>query len=97
MAFSHYDILLFTFLFNIFVVLVFALIYANIGTNNFQHLKVDTTLTYVDYFFYAITIQCGVGLPDITAITNLAKILASIQQIVLMGTGFTVASLLLIK
>jgi len=97
MAFSQYDILLFTFLFNLFVIFVFAMIYANLDSNNFQHLKVDKTLSYVDYFFYAITIQSGVGLPDITAITNVAKILASIQQIILMGTAFTVASLLLIK
>jgi hypothetical protein len=54
--------------------------------------KTDT-LTYVDYLFYAITIQCGVGLPDITALSNLAKILASIQQVILMGTGFILLSL----
>ena len=95
MAFSNYDILLFTFLFNLLVIFIFAMIYGNISQSNFKHMSSENELTYVDYFFYAITIQCGVGLPDITAVTNLAKILASIQQVVLMATGFIVASLLL--
>ena len=95
MAFSKYDILLTTFLYNLVVIFIFAMIYAHIPQNNFKHLASDKDLTYVDYFFYAITIQCGVGLPDITAITNLSKILASIQQVVLMGTAFIVASLLI--
>ena len=36
---------------------------------------------------------CGVGLPDITAVTNLAKILAMTQQIILMGSAFILLQL----
>jgi hypothetical protein len=40
--------------------------------------------------FYATTIQSSVGLPDITALTDLAKILAMIQQLALMASTFIV-------
>jgi len=83
----------YTFIFNICVILLFSFIYSQIAPNNFKAMNKTDTLTYVDYLFYAITIQCGVGLPDITALSNLAKILASIQQVILMGTGFILLSL----
>ncbi len=56
--------------------------------NNFQALNPKDDLTYIDYLFYSVTIQSGVGLPDITSVSNLAKILAIIQQLILMGTTF---------
>jgi hypothetical protein len=87
------NIVTYTFLFNIITILIFSIIYASISVNNFEALKLSDKLTYVDYLFYSTTIQCGVGLPDITAITDLAKILAIIQQIILLGSAFILMSL----
>ena len=77
-----------TLLFNIGVVLLFSVLYASIEPNHFQPLQPKDTLTYIDYLFYATTIQAGVGLPDITAVTNLAKLLAIVQQWIQIGTMF---------
>lgn len=79
-----------TFLFNILCIIFFAFIYSTINSNNFQPLNTNDKLTFIDYLFYSTTIQAGVGLPDITAITNLSKLLAIIQQTILMGTGLIV-------
>lgn len=76
------------FLFNLFIILLFTVIYANIPRRNFIHLKSDKDLTYLDFMFYSVTIQSGVGLPDITADTELAKFLALVQQLILMSSAF---------
>jgi len=86
-----------TFLFNIVTVLIFSIIYSSISPHNFEPLNPSDKLTYVDYLFYSVTIQCGVGLPDITALSDLAKILAMIQQIILMGSAFILLQLFLKK
>jgi hypothetical protein len=78
----------YTFLFNLLTAIVFSIIYASISPHNFEPLNPKDNLTYVDYLFYSVTIQSGVGLPDITALSDLAKILAMIQQLILMGTAF---------
>jgi len=86
-----------TFLFNILTIFVFSIIYSSISPHNFEPLNPKDKLNYVDYLFYSITIQCGVGLPDITALSDLAKILAMIQQIILMGSAFILLQLFLKK
>jgi hypothetical protein len=82
-----------TFLFNIVTIIIFSIIYSLISPHNFEPLNPKDKLTYVDYLFYSVTIQCGVGLPDITALSDLAKILAMIQQIILMGSAFILLQL----
>jgi hypothetical protein len=84
-----------TFLFNILTIFVFSIIYSSISPHNFEPLNPKDKLNYVDYLFYSITIQCGVGLPDITALSDLAKILAMIQQVILMGSAFILLQLFL--
>jgi hypothetical protein len=86
------NIVTYTFLFNIVVIIIFSIIYASISPSNFEPLKKEDKLTYIDYLFYAVTIQSGVGLPDITALTDLAKILTIIQQIILIGSTFILLS-----
>jgi len=86
------NIVTYTFLFNIIVIIIFSIIYASISPSNFQPLKPEDKLTYIDYLFYSVTIQCGVGLPDVTALSDLAKILTIIQQIILLGTAFILLS-----
>ena len=83
----------YTFLFNIFVIIIFSIIYALLQPSNFEPLRPEDKLTYIDYLFYSVTIQSGVGLPDITALSDLAKILTIIQQIILIGSTFFLVSL----
>lgn len=81
-------LVVYTFIFNIIAIIVFSLIYSSISPNNFQALNPKDELTYVDFLFYSVTIQSGIGLPDVTAFSDLAKILALIQQLILMSTAF---------
>jgi hypothetical protein len=78
----------YTFIFNIISIIIFSIIYASISPDNFKPLNPKDELTYIDYLFYSVTIQSGVGLPDVTALSDLAKILAMIQQLILMSTAF---------
>jgi hypothetical protein len=78
----------YTFLFNIAVVIVFSIVYSSIPPNNFEPLNPKDKLTYIDYLFYAVTIQTTTGLPDVTALTDLAKFLALIQMFILMGSAY---------
>jgi len=94
---SDYNIVQYTFLFNLIVIFIFAYIYSSIHPKNFLPLNPTDKLTYIDYLFYSITIQTGVGLPDITAQTDLAKILAGIQQLILMASAFIIISLFVKK
>ena len=87
------NVVTYTFLFNIAIIIIFSIIYSLISPNNFKPLQPNDKLTYIDYLFYATTIQSGVGLPDITALTDLAKILTIIQQLILMGSAFILISL----
>ena len=86
------NIVTYTFLFNIVVIIIFSIIYALISPSNFEPLKMKDKLTYIDYLFYAVTIQSGVGLPDITALSDLAKILTITQQLILLGSTFILLS-----
>ena len=91
------DTITYTFMFNIITILVFSVIYSSINSHNFAPLNPKDKLTYIDYLFYAITIQTGVGLPDVTALSDLAKILAMTQQLILMGSAFILFRLLFAK
>jgi hypothetical protein len=86
------DIVTYTFAFNIVAILIFSVIYASISPHNFEPLNPKDELTYIDFLFYAVTIQSGIGLPDVTALSDLAKILALIQQIMLMASAFILIS-----
>ncbi len=91
---SRVDVVTYTFIFNIVSIVIFAIIYSSIDKHNFKPLKPNDKMTYIDYIFYSITIQTGVGLPDITAVSDLAKILAGIQQLILMSSAFLLFRLL---
>ena len=82
------SVVTYTFLFNIAAVIIFSIVYSSISPHNFEPLNPKDQLTYIDYLFYAVTIQSGIGLPDITALSDLAKFLALIQQLLLMGSAY---------
>jgi len=94
---NYSKLVVYTFIFNIIAIIVFSLIYSSISPNNFQALNPKDELTYVDFLFYSVTIQSGIGLPDVTAFSDLAKILALIQQLILMGTAFILVLLFIKK
>jgi hypothetical protein len=77
-----------TLVFNLATALLFSALYAFIGPRHFQPLHPRDEMGYLDYFFYATTIQSGVGLPDITAVSAQSKILSILQQWALIGSVF---------
>ncbi len=77
-----------TFLFNLICIIIFAIIYSTVPKDNFMPLNKNDKLTFVDFLFYSLTIQSGIGLPDVTALSDLAKILAMIQQFMLLGSAY---------
>lgn len=78
----------YTFLFNILMIILFSIIYASISPHNFEPLNPKDKLTYIDYLFYSVTLQSGIGLPDVTALSDLAKTLAIIQQLIILGSAY---------
>jgi hypothetical protein len=81
-------IVTYTFIFNILMIIIFSIIYSSISPHNFEPLNKKDKLTYIDYLFYSVTVQSGVGLPDITAVSDVAKILAIIQQLIILATAY---------
>jgi hypothetical protein len=77
-----------TFLFNITMAILFSIIYYSISPDNFEPLNPKNKLTYLDFLFYAVTIQSGIGLSDVNVISPLAKILVLVQQLVFMASAF---------
>jgi hypothetical protein len=70
------------------MIIIFSIIYSSISPHNFEPLNKKDKLTYIDYLFYSVTVQSGVGLPDITAVSDVAKILAIIQQLIILATAY---------
>ena len=60
----------------------------SISSDNFAALQPTDKITNIDLIFYSTTIQSGVGLSDINAVTDLAKILAMIQQLIMLASVF---------
>jgi hypothetical protein len=71
--------------FNILCIIIFGLIYWSFKT----HFTKDETakkIIYgepIDFFFLSTTVQAGVGYQDLTAITNVSKIILMFQQFVM--------------
>jgi hypothetical protein len=60
----------------------------SISPDNFAPLQPKDKITYIDLIFYSTTIQSGVGLSDINAVSDLAKILSIIQQLIMIASVF---------
>ena len=63
----------------------------------YNELKDENDVDYLDYLFYSLTIQSGVGLPDVTALSDLAKILAMVQQLIVMGSAYILINIFYLK
>ena len=84
-----------TFIFNILMIIIFSIIYFYISPHNFEPFNPNDKLTYLDYLFYSVTIQSGIGLPDVTALSDLAKILVLFQQMSVIGSAYILLNLFL--
>ena len=82
------DIVTKTFLFNLICLIFFSFVYMSISSDNFAALQPKDKITYIDLIFYSTTIQSGVGLSDINAVSDLAKILSMIQQLIMIASVF---------
>lgn len=68
------------------VIIIFTCIYYFLSDEHFfieSHLLESKNIPFIDYLNLSITIQSTVGLPAIRARTNLARTVATIQQILL--------------
>jgi len=82
------DTVTLTFLFNMAMIVIFSITYSQISPHNFKALNPSDELTFLDFLFYAVTIQSGIGLPDVTALSDLAKALALCQQLSVIGSAY---------
>jgi hypothetical protein len=85
------------FIFQCVSILFFALVYSLIHPTNFITINNDSILTPIDYLFYSVTIQSGIGLPDITAQTQLSKSIAIVQQFTVIASTMVIVDLFLRK
>jgi len=75
--------------FNILCIIIFGFIYWTFQSH-FTKDKDFEKMIYgdpIDFFFLSTTIQAGVGYQDLTAVTNISKILLMIQQFIMITTN----------
>lgn len=89
---SHSTIVILV-LYNITVLILFTVIYTmceKYNPNSFNNVnpKSEIILTnFTDHLLLSIAVQSGIGLSNITPVTNTAKILVSFQQFLVMTSG----------
>lgn len=94
------NVVTFTLLYQVICIFVFTCIYYIIGETNFskQKSKFDNpNLTLLDYLFYSLTIQATIGLPDISADSQLSKFIVAIHQLFVMMTPVIIIDFLIKK
>ena len=89
---SHSSIVILV-IFNITILILFTFIYTlceMYNPNSFNNVnpKSQIILTnFTDHLLLSTAVQSGVGLSNITPVTNTAKILVSLQQFMVMSSG----------
>lgn len=75
-------------IFSLFCIVIFSITYNILGANHFKNLKTnyDKDIEYIDYLFLATTLQAGVGYSNIYPITDTAKTILIIQQLIMITT-----------
>ena len=72
-------------IFSLFCIVLFSYSYHMLGDNHFKS-RTSTEIEYIDYFFLATTIQAGVGYSDIYPISDTAKSILIVQQLIMITT-----------
>jgi hypothetical protein len=75
--------------FNILCIIIFGLIYWNLQSHFTKDSSVQKMIygEPIDFFFLSTTIQASVGYQDLTAVTNISKIMLMVQQFIMMTTN----------
>jgi hypothetical protein len=85
------------FIFQCASILFFAILYSLIPPDNFVTLNNDSKVMPIDYLFYSVTIQSGIGLPDITSQTQMSKAIAIVQQFTVLASTMVIVDIFLRK
>lgn len=85
------------FIFQCTSIIFFAILYSLIPPDNFITLNNDSKVMPIDYLFYSITIQSGIGLPDITSQTQMSKAIAIVQQFTVLASTMVIVDIFLRK
>lgn len=94
------NVVTFTLLYQLCCIFVFMCLYITIGAKNFTKMKnknENPELTTFDYLFYSLTVQSTVGLPDITATSQISKVCVTIHQLFVILTPVVVINFLMKK
>jgi len=78
--------LLSTFIINIVLIIVFAIIYLNISSEFISTYGEKHNITFLDCLMTSTTVQAGVGITNIMPITIVSKIALIIHQILMITT-----------
>jgi hypothetical protein len=73
-----------TFLFHVFCIILFALIYSNIS-EDFQNVK-QNRKGFIDFLLLSTTIQAGVGMSELHPLSYYGKVIVIIQQMLMLFT-----------
>jgi hypothetical protein len=80
-------------IYNIFIIIFFTFIYYLLSDKHF-HIENDlienNKITIIDCFNLSVTIQSTVGLPSIKAKTKFARMIITIQQLLLLVALYTI-------
>ena len=74
-----------TLIFHLFCILIFFLIYWNLG-DHFLRDKSKTQANIIDFLLLSTTVQAGVGIADIYPISFMGKLSLIIQQLIMIFT-----------
>lgn len=71
-------------IFNLAIIILFALVYYSAPVNSFSLTRANKSPRFIDFIYLSTTIQSTVGLPDIVALTDMAKVCVIGQQVCMM-------------
>ncbi len=75
-----------TLLFHFSCIILFFLIYWNLGDHFLRDNKTKTPATLLDFLLLSTTVQAGVGIADIYPISFMGKLTLIIQQMIMLST-----------
>jgi len=80
-------VLIYGVLFHLSCLIIFTYIYFTLYENSFENIieegrkNLNTNVKIMDCFYFATTVEAGVGLTSLQPTTNLAKFMVCVQQI----------------
>jgi hypothetical protein len=81
------DRLIMTFILNISIIFIFAIIYLNISNDFFLTYGKNRNIDFIDCLLTSTSIQAGVGISNLMPLTTLSKVTMTIHQIIMITTN----------